>query len=296
MKGWLRRNEHLLYLFPALFGILVFTIYPIINVILMSFKENYRYLTDEFSGFGFENYALVVQDPIFQQAMRNTFAYVICVVPIALAIAVVIATLLNQNIKFKGLLQTAYFLPMVTSVTAVGLAWKFMFNYNSGIINYFLGLFQISPINWLQDPKFNFIALVIYGIWSILPFSIIIILSGLQNIDPQYYLAAKIDGAKPMRIFFRITVPLLSSTIGLLTVVNTISSFKVFNELFPLFQGPGVSYNLFTVVYYIYYQFRGLTPPKYGLAAASAVLLFLVIFVFTMIQLRIQKFSKTKES
>lgn len=295
MKRKLKQWEPFLYLLPALLSIGVFTLYPVLNVFLMSFKENFKYMTQEFSGFGFANYMTVLQDPYFQQAMGNTMKYVLIVVPISTALALVIATLLNQNIKFKGLLQTAYFLPMVTSVTAVGLAWKFMFNYNSGIINFFLNLLGMNSVNWLQDPNMNFLALVIYGIWSILPFSIIILLSGLQNIDPLYYTAAKVDGAKPLRTFFKITVPLLAPTLGLLMIVNTISTFKVFNELFPLFQGPGIAFNLFTVVYYIYYQFRGLTPPKYGMAAASAIILFVVIFLFTMLQLWLQNRGRNKE-
>ena len=278
-----------LYLAPFLIGVIVFTLYPMINVFIMSFKENYKYLTGAFSGFGLDNYTTVLSDPYFQQAIINTFKYVLTVIPISTCLAIVIATLLNQNIKFKALLQTAYFLPMVTSVTAVGLAWKFMFNYNSGLINFFLNLFGFESINWLQSAGNNFLALVIYGIWSILPFTIILLLSGLQNIDPLYNTAARVDGASPLRIFFKITIPLLAPTIFLVLIVNTISAFKVFNELFPLFNGPGVAYNLFTVVYYIYYQFRGLTPPKYGNAAAAAMGLFVIIFCFTMLQLWLLK-------
>ena len=278
-----------LYLAPFLIGVIVFTLYPMINVFIMSFKENYKYLTGAFSGFGLDNYTAVLSDPYFQQAIINTFKYVLTVIPISTCLAIVIAVLLNQNIKFKALLQTAYFLPMVTSVTAVGLALKFMFNYNSGLINFFLNIFGFESINWLQSAGNNFLALVIYGIWSILPFTIILLLSGLQNIDPLYNTAARVDGASPLRIFFKITIPLLAPTIFLVLIVNTISAFKVFNELFPLFNGPGVAYNLFTVVYYIYYQFRGLTPPKYGNAAAAAMVLFVIIFCFTMLQLWLQK-------
>ena len=200
-----------------------------------------------------------------------------------------IATLLNKNIKLRAFFQTAYFLPMVTSVTAVGLTWKYMFNYKFGVINWLLEIFHVEPVNWLQDPSANFWALAIYGIWSMMPFTIILLLSGLQNIDPMFYTAARVDGARDLRIFFRITVPLLSPTIFLVLIINSISAFKVFNELFPLFSGPGVGKNLYTMVYYIYDQFRGRTPPKYGYAAAAAIILFLIIFVFTQIQQLIQK-------
>ena len=300
MKRWskisFKRIEPFLYLAPFLIGIIIFTLYPIFNVFFMSFKENYKYLTGEFSGYGFDNFVQILSDPYFIQSLKNTFSYVLIVIPISTCLAIVFAVLLNQNIKLKALFQTAYFLPMVTSVTAVGMAWKFMFNYNSGLINFFLNLLGFESINWLQIASNNFAALVIFGIWNILPFTIILLLSGLQNIDPLYYTAAKVDGANTLTCFFRITLPLLAPTICMVLIVNTISTFKVFNELFPLFNGPGIAYNLFTVVYYIYYQFRGLTPPKYGLAAAAAIILFIIIFCFTMIQLYIQKKYSLEEN
>lgn len=287
------KAEPFLYLAPFAIGVLLFTLYPIINVFLMSFKENFNFINKDFTGWGLGNYMYIFKDPYFHQAFKNTFFYVFIVIPVSTCLAVVIANLLNQKIKFSGLFQTAYFLPMVTSTIAVGLAWKFMFNYRSGVINYLLNILGFESINWLQITTYNFPALCIYGIWAILPFTIILLLSGLQNIDPMYYTAAKVDGAGPLKIFFRVTIPLLMPTIFLVLIINTISCFKVFNELFPLFSGPGVSNNMFTVVYYIYYQFRMKMPSKYGYAAAAAVVLFVVIFIFTMVQRFIEK--KTKD-
>lgn len=278
------KTEWLIYLTPFMLGVIFFTLYPIINVFLIAFKENYVYMTKEFSSWGFANFQAVISDPYFVQALKNTLGYVIVVIPISTCLAIVIATLLNQNIKFSGLFQTAYFVPMVTSTIAVGFAWRFMFSHKYGVINYLLSFLNIEAINWLGDPANNFYALCIYGIWAILPFTIILLLSGLQNIDPMYYTAAKVDGAGPFRIFFRVTVPLLAPTIFMVIMVNTISCFKVFNELFPLFQGAGIANNMFTMVYYIYYQFRVLVPANYGKAAAAALILFLIIFVVTMFQ------------
>ena len=272
--------EPYLYLAPFAIGVLVFTLYPIVNVVLLSFKEGYNFITKDFTSWGLGNYLYVLQDPYFLQAYKNTFMYVFIVIPVSTCLSVVIATLLNQKIKFSSVFQTAYFLPMVTSTIAIGFAWRFMFNYKSG------------AINWLQVPTYNFPALCIYGIWAILPFTIILLLSGLQNIDPMYYTAAKVDGAGPIKSFFRITLPLLAPTIFLVLCVNTISTFKVYNELFPLFQGAGIANNLFTVVYYIYYQFRVKSPARYGYAAAAAVLLFITVFIFTMIQRWVE--AKTK--
>ncbi len=282
------RIEPYMYLLPFFIGVIAFTLYPVINVIVMSFKEDYSYLTREFAQWGVDNYATVLNDSRFRQAIGNTLKYVVLVVPISTCIAVVVAYLLNQKLRFSALFQTAYFLPMVTSITAVGLAWRLMYNERFGIINYILSWFGVEPMGWLTQAQYSMPALVIFGIWNILPFTIILLLSGLQNIDEQYYTAAKVDGARSLRIFFRITVPLLAPTIFLVCIVNTISCFKVFSELYPLFKGdPGPFYNLYTVVYYIRYAM--MEAREYGVAAAAAIILFLFIFVFTMVQLLIQK-------
>ena len=273
-------------------GLLIFTVYPFIRAVLLSFMEDYRFLSGKFSGYGLGNYTAIFSDPNFINALKSTTKYVLIVVPTSLVISILVAVGLNNVKKLQGLFQTAYFLPMVTSSLAVGLAWRFMFNDKIGILNYLLGLMGLEPVNWLGQSSGNFMAVVVFGIWSILPNTIILLLSGLQNIDPLYYTAAKVDGAKTLRIFFRITVPLLAPTIMLVIIINSINTFKMYHELFPLFSGPGVAYNLFTVVYYIYYEFRVLTPPKYGLASAAAVMLLITVFAFTMLQRAVQAWAR----
>ena len=269
-------------------GLILFTLYPFINVFLISFKEGYKVLSGEFTSFGFQNYETVMSDPNFLNGLKNTGLYVVLVVPIATVLSLLIATLLNNDIKLKGFFQTCYFLPMVTSITAIGLVWKWLFNFDYGLINYFLSVFGIDPVNWLNNPAYNLAALVIYGVWSMIPFTTILLLAGFQNVNPQYYTAARADGAKGGRIFFRITLPLLAPTIGLTLIVNMISASKVFSELFPLFNGqPGSAYSLYTVVYYLYDAF--FVKWKLGRAAASAVILFAIVLVLTMIQLFIQR-------
>lgn len=288
-----RRNvfekiEPWLYLTPFLLFIIVFTLYPVINVFTISFKQNYSYLRGTYAGINFENYKYVLTDDKFISALKNTFLYVLFVVPLSTVIAIFFANLLNQKIKGSAVFQTAFFMPMVTSVTAVGLIWRLMFNQQYGIINFFLSKVGIEKIGWINDSKWSLVSLVIFGTWNILPFTIILLLSGLQNIDEMYYTAAKVDGAKSSKIFFRITVPLLSPTIFLVCIVNTISCFKVFSELFPLFNGkPGPYMNLYTVVYYIRYAM--IEKRKYGYAAAAAVVLFICVFIFTMLQLQLKK-------
>lgn len=280
--------EPALYLAPFLIGIIIFTLFPFLNVILISFKEGYKLLTGDYVALGLGNYQKVISDPNFLNGLKNTFLYVILVVPLATAISLFFANLLNGVKKFQGLFQTAYFLPMVTSVMAIGLVWKWMFNYDYGLINYILSLLSIDPINWLNNPAYNLTALVIYGTWSMLPFTIILMLAGLQNVNPLYYTTARADGAKPHTIFFRITLPLLAPTIGLTLIINMIYASQVFSELFPLFNGqPGSAYSLYTVVYYLFDAFY--VKWKLGYAAASAVILFLIVLCLTGIQLFMQR-------
>ena len=285
--------EPFLYLFPFMLFLIVFTIYPVINVFTLSFKENFSYLRGTYDGIGLANYHEVLTDEKFRQALLNTFLYVLCVVPVSTAIATFTAYLLNHKIKGIAIFQTAYFMPMVTSITAVGLIWRLMYNQKYGIFNYILSLFGIEKIGWLTESRWSLLALVIFGIWNILPFTIILLLSGLQNIDEIYYTAAKVDGAKSGKIFFRITVPLLSPTIFLVSIMNTISSFKVFSELYPLFNGkPGPYFNFYTVVYYIRYAM--MEKRKYGYAAAAAVILFFCIMIFTFIELFFKNKNKKR--
>lgn len=292
-KQNMTKIEPFLYLLPFIIGILIFTLYPVINVFLLSFKDDYNYLRNSFSGWNLENYKTVLTDPKFIQSIINTTLYVLFVVPISTALAIIIANFLNQKIKGNAIFQTAYFMPMVTSITAVGLIWRLMYNKQYGIINFILSKFGIEKIGWVVDSQWSLVALIIFGIWNIMPFTIILLISGLQNINEVYYTAAKVDGAKPIKIFFRITVPMLSPTIFLVCIVNTISSFKVFSELYPLFNGkPGPYYNLYTVVYYIRYAM--MEKREYGYAAAAAVILFFCVMIFTFIQLAIKRGMKKR--
>ena len=286
-KKW----EPYLYLFPFVIGLVIFTIYPIFNVVLMSFQENYK-LNGMFDGWGLGNFTRIFRDKYFLSAFGNTFKYVFVVVPAATVISILVANLLNQKIKGIAFFQTAFFLPMVTSAIAVGLVWKYMFNNEIGVINFLLNKLGLASINWLGavagDARYNLWAVCIFGIWNMIPFTTILLLSGLQNIDPLYYTAARVDGASTSKMFFRITLPLLSPTIFLTMIVNMISAFKVYNDIIPFWNGSaGVTgTNLYTFVYYIKEQFS--TYGRYGVAAAASIVLFGIIFVFTMIQRYVQ--------
>ena len=286
------KYEPLLYLIPFAIGLVIFTLYPVVNVIIMSFKNGYR-LSGLYNGWGLENYTKVLNDKNFISSIKNTFIYVFTVVPITTVLSVVIANFLNKKIKGIAIFHTAYFLPLVTSSIAVGLVFKYMFNYKIGIINFLLRLLGLRGIDWLGaiagKGPYNLPAVIIFGIWNMAPFTIILLLSGLQNIDPLYYTAAEVDGASSGTIFRKITVPLLLPTIFLTMIVNMISAFKVYSEVIPFWRGDaGVTgRNLYTMVYYIKELFYA--NKQLGFASAASIVLFLIIFVFTMIQRFIQR-------
>ena len=278
----------ILYLIPALLIIGTFSFYPIIKSFFMSFYTDYDYFKDLVFARGLDNYKFIFQDPEFWKSLQNTLIFVIGVVPLSIIISLVIATFLNQKIKFRGLFRTIYFIPFVTSVVAVSIVWRWIFHSQYGVLNYALGFLGISPIKWLSDPDWAMPSLIILAVWKGLGYNIIIFLSGLQNIDKQYYLAAKIDGAGAWERFKNITVPLLSSTTFFISIVSVINSFKVFDEVFALFGGqPGPAGSAETIVYYIYNKFYG--EWNFGVASAAAYVLLFVIFIFTLIQLYVGK-------
>lgn len=277
-----------LYLLPALIILITFNIYPIIKSFLMSFYTDFNFFTGEVYSYGFSNFIEIAKDPNFHKAIINTVIFVLGVVPLSMVLSLVIALFLNSKIKFKGMFRTIYFLPYVTSVVAISIVWSWIFHYDYGLLNYFLGLFGVEPIEWLRSTDYAMFALILVSIWKGLGFNIIIILAGLQTIDQQYYLAAKIDGASAWNRFKSVTLPLLSPTLFFVSIISIINGFKVFDEIFALFDGrPGPGNSALTVVYYIYQKFY--EEWQFGLASAASFVLFIIIFLFTIIQLVIGK-------
>ncbi|WP_249872476.1 carbohydrate ABC transporter permease [Oceanobacillus saliphilus] len=281
---WKSTLRGFLYLSPALLILITFNIYPIIRSFLMSFYTDYDYFNDVVHAFGLDNFITIFQDPSFLTALKNTGVFVIGVVPISIALSLGIAVLLNNKLKLAGFFRTIYFLPFVTSVVAVAIVWSWIFHSDYGLFNYLLSWFGIDPIAWLNDPKYAMPSLIILSIWKGLGFNIIIFLAGLQSIGKQYYLAAKVDGASAWSRFTNITLPLLSPTIFFVSIISIINGFKVFDEVFALFNGrPGPANSALTVVYYIYQKFY--EEWQFGLASTAAFVLFIIIFIFTIIQL-----------
>ncbi|TDQ39763.1 carbohydrate ABC transporter permease [Aureibacillus halotolerans] len=285
---WASTAKAFVYLLPAFAIIAVFTMYPILSSLVMSFYTDYDFFNNEVYAYGFGNFVELATDPSFRTALLNTLIFVIGVVPASILISLVIAVLLNSNIKGIRFFRTSYFLPFVTSVVAVSIVWNWIYHSDYGLLNYGLGLFGIAPIDWLTDPAYAMPALIILCIWKGLGFNIVIFLAGLQGIDRNHILAAKIDGARGTRRFFHIIVPLLSSTTFFVTLITMISSFKVFDEVYALFSGrPGPANSALTVVYYVYQKFY--SEWEFGLASAAAYVLFVIILLLTIVQIVVSK-------
>lgn len=273
-----------LYLLPAFAVLGVFVFYPIVKTLRMGFYESYVYLTDTGKGLGLASFAYVLKDPAFRLALRNTLIIVVVGVPITIVLALGSALFINSLRKGRGVFQTIYFLPYVTSTIAIGLVFRWLFHSDYGYINYFLSFLGVAPQKWLTAPNLTIVSVTIFTVWNGLAFKIVLFLAGLQKIDPQYYQAARIDGTPPHRVFFRITMPLLSSTFWMVVIISVIHAFKTYNEVYSLFggNGAGPGNSAITVVYYIYDMFFNRSQVHY--ASAAAIIFLVIVLALTAIQ------------
>lgn len=296
MKKFKLKNNELkafLYLLPALVIITIFQFYPILKSFMMGFYTKFDYLSDTISERGFDNFIYVLKDPNFLLALRNTFIFVIFAAPLGIIIALIIALILNSNIHFQKFFRSAFFLPFVTSTTAVAVVFRWILNKDFGLINAFLDTLGMAKIDWLTNPSMTISILVCLSIWKGLGYKIIIILAGLQSVDNRYNLACKIDGASAIKRTFYITIPIIKPTIIFLSITSIISSFKLFDEVYILYgQKPGPIQSGLTIVYYIFDKFY--RHFEFATAAAAAFILFIIILIFTVIQFLFTR-KKAKE-
>ena len=291
------------YLAPAIVLLLVFTVWPIINTVRMSFLENYSGLAaagGKVFDVGIGNFEMVVQYPRFLECLKNTMLLCFLTVPISTLLALLIAVALNSIKPLRKLLQTIFFLPYVTNSIAIGMVFAAMFNIvgsfyetenevivTAGIINNVIEFFGGSHINWINTGSSywaNMTVMVVYIVWNALPFKILVLLGGLQSINKQYYDAAKVDGTSRRRVFSRITVPLLSPMIAYVVITGFIGGFKEYTSIVGIFGEnmgpPDAGGRLNTMVGFIY---DALATNKQGRASAAALILFGIILVVTMI-------------
>ncbi len=293
-KAWL-------YLAPTLILMLIFTFYPLVNTIIISFLKDYNYTSGSFAGtsFTFDNYLAIFglsgfttsgvfsYDTTFlSYALINTLIIVFVTVPASVILSLFIAVGLNSIKWFHKIFQTIFFIPYVTNSIAIGMVFAVMFQEDFGLINSVFGIDK----NWIGVGANRWdamIVLCIYIVWHALPYKILIFLSGLQGIDKQYYQAAKIDATPRFKTFRRITIPLLSPQIAYVCITSFIGAFKEYSSVKALLNNPGPTgaqdNSLLTIVYYIY---NGLAQVNtVSMAAAAAVVLLLIILFFTFINL-----------
>lgn len=285
LKGWL-------YLLPAFAFIGIFMVYPLIDVFIYSFEEDFNFVTQVSTGTGFGNFKYVISDPYFLQALKNTLLLVVITVPTSTALALIISLGLSSVKALRKLFQTVYFLPYVTNTLAVGLVFMLLFKpteYTDGTVNMLIHLFGGETVDFIEGPYWaKMLVLCLYTVWVVLPFKILILTGSLASVNQTYYDAALIDGTRKGRMFFRITLPMISPMIFYLVITGFIGAFKAYSDAVALFGTELNVAGMNTLVGYVYDMlYTGGGYPSY--ASAAAVILFFIVLAITCINLAVSK-------
>jgi multiple sugar transport system permease protein len=272
---------------PALLVIAVFFFFPIVAAFLISLTDFDIYALADLANLrfvGFGNYLKLLQTPLFWQALGNTLYFVAVGVPMSLGASLGAALLLHSRLaRFKPFFRTALFAPVVTTLVAVAVIWRYLFNTRYGLLNYALGGLGIDPIDWLGDPHWAMPAIILFAVWKNFGYNMIIFLAGLQSIPEELYEAARIDGASVWRQFRSVTLPMLSPVVMLVGILTIAGYFQLFAEPYVMTQG-GPLQSTVSVLYFMYEE--GFKWWNLGSASAVAFVLFLLIFAVTALQLR----------
>lgn len=285
-KGWL-------YLLPAILFLGFFMVYPLIDVFIYSFEEGYNSASQTYFGVGTYNYSYVLHDPYFIQAVKNTFLLVIITVPVSTGLALLISVGLSSIQPLRNLFQTIYFLPYVTNTLAVGLVFMILFQktpYTDGLVNLILHWFGAGPVDFIDGPYWaKMFVLCFYTIWVVMPFKVLILTSALASVNQNYYNAARVDGTSRLRIFLRITLPIISPTVFYLIITGFIGAFKAYSDAVALFGTNLNAAEMNTIVGYVYDMLYGDSGGYPSYASAAAILLFAIILTITSINLLISR-------
>ena len=285
-KGWL-------YLLPAAAFLGFFLVYPLLDVFVYSLEEGYNFASQTYWGVGSYNYAYVLHDPYFLQALKNTFILVIITVPLSTGLALLISLGLSSIGKLRELYQTVYFLPYVTNTLAVGLVFMILFKqtpYTDGLANLILSRFGLGPVDFIGGPYWaKMFVLCFYTVWVVMPFKILILTGALASVDQTYYNAAKVDGTGKLRTFTRITLPMISPSLFYLVITGFIGAFKAYSDAVALFGTDLNAAGMNTIVGYIYDMLYGDSGGYPSYASAAAMLLFAIVLTITCINLLVSK-------
>jgi multiple sugar transport system permease protein len=272
---------------PALLVIAVFFFLPVVAAFLISLTDFDIYALADLANLrfvGLGNYLKLLHTPLFWQALGNTLYFVGAGVPLSIAASLGAALLLHSRLtRFKPFFRTALFAPVVTTLVAVAVIWRYLFNTRYGLLNYALGGLGIDPIDWLGDPHWAMPAIILFAVWKNFGYNMIIFLAGLQSIPDELYEAARIDGASIWRQFASVTLPMLSPVVMLVGILTIAGYFQLFAEPYVMTQG-GPLQSTVSVLYFMYEE--GFKWWNLGSASAVAFVLFLLIFAVTALQLR----------
>jgi multiple sugar transport system permease protein len=275
---------------PALLVIAVFFFLPVVAAFLISLTDFDIYALADLANLrfvGIGNYLKLLQTPLFWQALGNTLYFVVAGVPLSIAASLGAALLLHSRLaRFKPFFRTALFAPVVTTLVAVAVIWRYLLNTRYGLLNYALGGLGIDPIDWLGDPHWAMPAIILFAVWKNFGYNMIIFLAGLQSIPEELYEAARIDGASVWRQFASVTLPMLSPVVMLVGILTIAGYFQLFAEPYVMTQG-GPLQSTVSVLYFMYEE--GFKWWNLGSASAVAFVLFLLIFAVTALQLRGKK-------
>ncbi len=272
---------------PLMIGICIFYIAPFFQNMFYSFTNLSSF--GQYSWTGLKNYKrLFLEDENFFRALGNTAFFTLTTVPLTIITSIIMAVLLNTEIKGLGAYRTLFFLPAVTMPAAVAMVWKWLYNGQFGLLNHILAIFGIEGQNWISDPQYAMGSIVIMEIWRMAGYYMIILLAGLQNISKSLYQAAEIDGAGPLRKLFCITLPLLTPSIFFVGILAMISSFQVFVPIIMMIGDRSMAIDSTMSVVYLFFREAFLMSER-GYAAALSVILFLIIMAVTAIQMKLQK-------
>jgi len=285
----LMRKEWTAYLFisPTLILFLIFTVFAVIYSLYLSFQE-WNILDPTMTYIGLENYERLLTDRRFHQAVFNTIYYTAASVPLTMIAGLSIALLLNNRIRLRGIFRTLYYLPTITPLVVSAIIWKWLYQGDYGLINYYLiqlGVIQ-RPLLWLADPNLAMPSVILMSIWGGAGYHMVIYLAGLQAIPEEFYDAAKVDGASGVQRLRHITLPLLTPTTLFLFVTSAIGSFQIFAQIYIMTSGGPLN-RTSTVGYYLYE--KAFQHFDMGYASAIAYALFAMILVFTLVQLRLMR-------
>ncbi len=279
-----------LFLSPALSVLAAFFFVPVLSSFLLSFTDFDIYALGnlEYLRFvGLKNYESLLNDPLFWKALQNTFFFVFVGGPLSVLFSLSTALLLNAKLApWRGLFRLIYFAPVVTTLVAVAVVWRYLYHPRFGLLNSLLGLFGLSPIDWLGDPTWAMPAIILLAIWKNFGYNMLIFIAGLQNIPDELYEAARIDGAGALMQFWNITLPQLAPTSLFVGLTTMIGYFQLFAEPYVMTQGGPMNSTLSIVLLMYQHGFRWWSI---GYAASIAFVLFAMIFIVSLVQVKLQK-------